>query len=104
MTAKQHPLLMLMISLGIILVGILILNNWITKEVNYVEQPAPAPKLKPGTIYIPARPKPQPVVIDSLNDPLAPVVKKVSEPTTTINKASPKKAYEAPLSEPILVQ
>ena len=97
-------------SIVFLIALIVIVNSWITKQ---VEQLSTTTTIKKKDIVkVSPRPESSKVVlptIDPGNDPLAPVVKKVSPNKKTMSipkttKTAPKKQYEFSTDEKFLIQ
>jgi hypothetical protein len=105
MADLKKLLVILVIIFGVVLTMALVVNSWVAREVKEVvslssaQAPMPMEPLQPTS-------KPKRVVINPLNDPLAPVVKKASSSPTS-RPPQPKqqgKTYEMPLKDAILMQ
>lgn len=87
------------------LITIVNINIWISKQVSDINRSS-TPINQPPKMEAVKFVKLKPVVIDPLNDPLSPIVKKkpqksISQPSARHNL---KKTYEMPLDDVILIQ
>ena len=110
MVMGNKRLVMTVIAFAGVIAGILLVNRWIAGEMknltsNPVERStAPQPVEKPQQ----TAKKPRPVLIDPLNDPLAPVVPR-KDLKSPVKKAaprptSPRRIYEPAETDVILTQ
>ena len=108
MINENKRLVLTVISFAAIIVGILLVNRWIDREIKdiAIDLPAQVPQAVEKTQLTGSRPRP--VIIDPANDPLAPVIprKKLASPA---KKAAPRptstqKIYEPAETSVILTQ
>ncbi|MBI3616832.1 MAG: hypothetical protein HY210_01235 [Candidatus Omnitrophica bacterium] len=107
---KNNRLVMTVIAFAGVIAGILLVNRWIDREIKDIAIDLPAPVLGTQTVEKTqlTGSRPRPVVIDPLNDPLAPVIPR-KKPESTDKKAappqtSPQRIYEPAEENVILTQ
>ena len=107
---KKHLVILVIIFAGVI-AAILLVNRWIAREMKDITASLPAEKYSAPQAVGNAQQRasgPRPVVIDPLNDPLAPVVPR-SDPKSSTKTAAPlqpsqQKIYEPAMDSVILTQ
>lgn len=110
MVIKNKRLVMTVIAFAGVIAGILLVNRWIDREIKDIAIDLPAPVL--GTQPVEKThltgSRPRPVVIDPLNDPLAPVIPR-KQPKSSVKKTAPdptntQRIYEPAETSVILTQ
>lgn len=108
MISENKRLVLTVIAFAGVIAGLLLVNRWIDREIKdiAIDLPAQAPRTIEKTQLTGSRPRP--VVIDPLNDPLAPVIPR-KQPKSTAKTAAPRptstqKIYEPAETSVILTQ
>lgn len=99
----------LIVAFAGIAAALFIVNRWIGREMARITQMTPPEKHAPlVAMQIEETARPRPVVIDPLNDPLAPIAprapKKSSTKVSSPRPTEPQRVYEPSLETHILVQ
>ena len=99
----------MIIVLAGIIAAILFINRWIDQKTKDITANLPGGYTAPAAVEETATtPKPRHMVIDPMNDPLAPVVPRVDAkspvPKSSPREAIPQRIYEPMMNSVILVQ
>ena len=110
MINENKRLVLTVIAFAGVIAGILLVNRWINREIKDIAIDLPAQVL--GTQAVEKTQltgsRPRPVIIDPLNDPLAPVIPR-KQPKSSIKKTAPdptntQRIYEPAVDTVILTQ
>lgn len=92
--------------LGVMFFVFFMVNQWVDQQIRRLNGSPAAPFPSSRATVDPQPARPQPVKIDPLNDPLAPVARREKSKPDAIPARSmkPKKIYEPALKDPVLIQ
>lgn len=111
MVMENKRVVMTVISFAAIIAGILLVNRWITGQMEHISSTIPVERSTAAPLAEQSQQTAKglrPVIIDPANDPLAPVIPrkqpKSSAKEAVLRPTSPQKIYEPTMDTVILTQ